>query len=436
MAAIAEGQVFPSLLAFKKALHEWAIDRNFTPHILDSDCHRVRAGCRSSPDCPFRVRCNFSEKRGNARVTTCEDIHNCVSTSEQKISQTIKRPEAGKLKFLIEAVPKLLKVPEELTVELITQAVERRYGQKLPLRQAQRVKRALGAKPKGPCRQCRQMGHSRKGCPQACPPGTSDPSGLSFNDLDEDDSGMHVDFDDDGQGEANHQCAHCLQPSQNCTCDPHTATATATTNGVRTTHDPVAQYPNMRGDISSVGSGGMNGGHQHNGLGPASLQRSESSTRVMNSHQTANGLGLAPSQLSDRPPNNKTMNAHQPNGLGGSAPSSSSSRPISERQSHTMNVQQQQHHHHQTNGLSSAPPSQVSERPPPPPHIGQADPSIQDQPAPAPAHQTPQPPQSGRSAQDSRNEAARLMQQAARLMQEAAKLNFEAARLTASWTSQ
>ena len=429
MAAIAEGQVFPSLLAFKKALHEWAIDRNFTPHILDSDCHRVRAGCRSSPDCPFRVRCNFSEKRGNARVTTCEDIHNCVSTSEQKVSQTIKRPEAGKLKFLIEAVPKLLKVPEELTVELITQAVERRYGQKLPLRQAQRVKRALGAKPKGPCRQCRQMGHSRKGCPQACPPGTSDPSGLSFNDLDEDDSGMHVDFDDDGQGEATHQCAHCLQPSHNCTCDPHTATATA--NGVRATHDPVAQYPNMRGDLGPVGSGVMNGGHQHNGLGPAPLQRSESSTHVMSSHQATNGHGLAPTQLSERPPN-KAMNAHQPNGLGSSAASSSStsssSRPVSERQSHTMNVQQQP----QPNGLSSASPSQLSERPPPPPppphNIGQMEPPIQEPPPPPPSQQQP-----SRSAQDSRTEAARLMQQAARLMQEAAKLNFEAARLTASW---
>ncbi len=271
MAAIAEGQVFPSLLAFKKALHEWAIDRNFTPHILDSDCHRVRAGCRSSPDCPFRVRCNFSEKRGNARVTTCEDIHNCVSTSEHKVSQTIKRPEAGKLKFLIEAVPKLLKVPEELTVELITQAVEQRYGQKLPLRQAQRVKRALGAKPKGPCRQCRQMGHSRKTCPQIYPPGTSHPSGLSFNDLDDDDSGMQVDFNDSVQTHSDHRCAHCLQPNPNCACEanPH-----ATANGAGATHEPMRSYPTMSRDLSSIGGGIMNG-HPPNGLGSAPAHLSE-----------------------------------------------------------------------------------------------------------------------------------------------------------------
>lgn len=308
------------------------------------------------------------------------------------MSQTIKRPEAGKLKFLIEAVPKLLKVPEELTVELITQAVERRYGQKLPLRQAQRVKRALGAKPKGPCRQCRQMGHSRKGCPHAYPPGTSDPSGLSFNDLDNDDSGMHVDFDDDGQAETTHQCAHCLQPNHICTCDPLT-----TANGVRTAHDSVTQFSNMRGDLSSVGSVVMNG-HQPNGLGSAPSQLCERSTHVMNGHQP-NGLGSAPPQLSERPTN--TINGHQPNGLG------SASSQISERQSHTMNG-------HQLNGLGPTP-SQLSERSP---HAGQMD--------------APQEPLT-RSAQESRTEAARLMQQAARLMQEAAKLNFEAARLTASW---
>ena len=285
MAAIAEGQVFPSLLAFKKALHEWAIDRNFTPHILDSDCHRVRAGCRSSPDCPFRVRCNFSEKRGNARVTTCEDIHNCVSTSDHKVSQTIKRPEAGKLKFLIEAVPKLLRVPEELTVELITQAVERRYGQKLPLRQAQRVKRALGAKPKGPCRQCRQMGHSRKGCPQAYPAGASDPNGLSFNDLNDEDTGMHVDFDEGGHVEASHQCAHCLQPSHKCTCE---ATSHAATNGVQAPHDSMPQYPNTR-DLNSVGHGILNG-HQSNALQPNGLSSAPT-------HPPERSAHAAPSQV-------------------------------------------------------------------------------------------------------------------------------------------
>ena len=46
MPAIVQGQDFASLQDFKTALHEWAIEKGFTPAILDSDYHRVRAGCR------------------------------------------------------------------------------------------------------------------------------------------------------------------------------------------------------------------------------------------------------------------------------------------------------------------------------------------------------------------------------------------------------
>lgn len=46
MAPIVQGQHFPSLHEFKIALRQWAIETNFTPAIIDSDLHRVRAGCR------------------------------------------------------------------------------------------------------------------------------------------------------------------------------------------------------------------------------------------------------------------------------------------------------------------------------------------------------------------------------------------------------
>lgn len=223
MAAIVEGQIFPTLQAFKQALRDWAINTNFTPHILDSDSHRVRAGCRSSPDCPFRIRANYSEKRGNAKVTTCDNVHNCVSISEHLVSQTIKRPEVGKLKFLIEAVPKLINVDEEVTVNIIQEAVEAKYGQKIPLRQAQKVKRALGAKPKGPCRECRQMGHSKRTCPQihttmvdANHDGLSEP-------LDYDNGGMRVNFSDEEQSRADRRCSRCFQPGHSRTHCPEGA---------------------------------------------------------------------------------------------------------------------------------------------------------------------------------------------------------------------
>ncbi|KAL8903130.1 MAG: hypothetical protein Q9207_004133 [Kuettlingeria erythrocarpa] len=165
MPPILTDSTFPSLLAFKAALREWAIERNFTPHILDSDSHRVRAGCRSGPNCPFRVRCNWNEKKGIATVTTCEDVHTCISTSGSHVHQDIKRAETGRLKFLIETVPHLLDVTVTTTTTAIIDAVQRRYGQKIPLRQAQKVKRELAGRVHGPCRYCRMEGHSRRNCP-------------------------------------------------------------------------------------------------------------------------------------------------------------------------------------------------------------------------------------------------------------------------------
>lgn len=223
MPAIEEGQIFPTLLEFKQALRDWAIERNFTPHILDSDSHRVRAGCRSSPDCLFRIRANYSDKRGNARVTTCVDVHNCVATSDQLVPQTIKRPEVGKLKFLLEAIPKIIDMDEPVTTTVIIDAVKRKYGQDLPLRQAQRVKRALGCKPHGPCRNCRRMGHSKKTCPQLPFPGTLDDDSLPSGSTGEQEGGgTEGNLGVDDRGGTEDQCNRCFQHGHtqtNCTSE-------------------------------------------------------------------------------------------------------------------------------------------------------------------------------------------------------------------------
>lgn len=181
MPPIVQGQIFPTLLHFKNALRDWAIERNWTPHILDSDSHRVRAGCRSSPDCPFRVRANYSVKRGDAKVTTCDDNHTCepfrANSDLGNPHQDIKRAETGKLKFLLEAVPKLMLVTLDTNIHEIIDAVAQKYGQKIPLRQAQKVKSALTDRVKGPCRHCHQLGHTRRHCPQLRDPA---PGPMSF----------------------------------------------------------------------------------------------------------------------------------------------------------------------------------------------------------------------------------------------------------------
>ena len=163
MPAIVEGQHFPSLQTFKDALREWAVEKNFTPHILDSDRTRVRAGCRSAPDCPFKIRVNFNAKLGHARVTTIEDGHTCAASTGQLVPQNIKRAETAKVSFLVKAVPQLLEVTKATPVSRIVELVEEKYGQKIADRQAQKVKRVLCNRP---CRYCHQFGHSGRCCPQ------------------------------------------------------------------------------------------------------------------------------------------------------------------------------------------------------------------------------------------------------------------------------
>lgn len=212
MPPIENGQTFPNLQAFKDALREWAVERNWTPHILDSDSHRVRAGCRSSADCPFRVRANYSHKRGDAKVTTCDDTHTCNPFRNNNSTLqhlAIKRAETGKLKFLLEAVPKLLNVTIDTHTSEIIEAVARKYGQKIPTRQAQKVKGGLVTRIKGPCRHCHQIGHTKRKCPQlrASAPGPNDYAGndtMDFSNADQgSDNGAYADgglddsFDDD-----------------------------------------------------------------------------------------------------------------------------------------------------------------------------------------------------------------------------------------------
>jgi len=78
-------QEFPTLKAFKEALHAWAIEDHFEPRILKSDTGRVRVGCKRDPNCPFVIRCNWERKGGReplARVTVMKKDHTCLNGVE------------------------------------------------------------------------------------------------------------------------------------------------------------------------------------------------------------------------------------------------------------------------------------------------------------------------------------------------------------------
>lgn len=71
------------------------------------------------------------------------------------------------MKFLINAVPKLMEVTSETSTKDIIEVVSRAYGQEIMLRQAQKVKAYLLRKRKhNKCRRCGQDGHNRRNCQQ------------------------------------------------------------------------------------------------------------------------------------------------------------------------------------------------------------------------------------------------------------------------------
>ncbi|KAL9632281.1 MAG: hypothetical protein Q9164_005414 [Protoblastenia rupestris] len=384
MPPIVPDQSFTNLAEFKEALRQWAIERNWTPHILDSDSHRVRAGCRSSPDCPFRIRANYSAKRGDARVTTVDDVHNCepFRNNGQLSHQNIKRAETGKLKFLVEAVPKMMTVTLETSIHDIVAMVEQKYGQKIPTRQAQKVKGALVIRVKGPCRHCHQMGHTRRHCPQlrVSAPGPIDFSNsgtMDFSRTEHGDSayadggledtygeGDTMDFEN-GQQQSSNMFHQHPRPQSSAAFDHtnHNNTAQPSQNGI--TVDP--------GLSDSV--------QQQYGLPPRPTPIQPISATQQAIQQARANLNL--------------QNHGVPR----------STLPLQNNTASQNNMASQNHTTSQNNtGQQNNMASQNDSTP-------------------------------TRTPAETRIEASRLMQQAAQLMQQAAKMNAEAARLTASVAS-
>jgi hypothetical protein len=194
-------QEFPTLKAFKDALHTWAIEAHFEPRILKSDTGRVRVGCKRDPNCPFVIRCNWERKGGReplARVTVMRDKHTCVNgvdwaggsgnagaggapmgtveirqddegnimggarvlgpvEGRQRDSMSrggdstggeqmipvlpkVQRNSASRLPFLLEKLPHLMNITKQTTPMEIRDCLLRTYGAEVHLQQCRRAK--------------------------------------------------------------------------------------------------------------------------------------------------------------------------------------------------------------------------------------------------------------------------------------------------------
>ncbi|PBP21151.1 hypothetical protein BUE80_DR007977 [Diplocarpon rosae] len=140
-------QEFPTLKAFKEALHAWAIESHFEPRILKSDTGRVRVGCKRDPDCPFVIRCNWERKGGReplARVTVLRERHTCLNDPHPPtllpVLPKVQRNSASRLPFLMEILPRLMRIDKETTPVEIRECLLREYGAEVHLQQCRRAK--------------------------------------------------------------------------------------------------------------------------------------------------------------------------------------------------------------------------------------------------------------------------------------------------------
>lgn len=194
-------QEFPTLKAFKEALHTWAIEAHFEPRILKSDTGRVRVGCKRDPNCPFVIRCNWERKGGRdplARVTVLRDRHTCLNGVEWTtipamgmvgdgmggvggaglvgagglvddgmgngrvmdgsgqggvvavpVLPKVQRNSASRLPFLMEILPRLMTITKETTPVEIRDVLMREYSAEVHLQQCRRAKTEILKKQSG-----------------------------------------------------------------------------------------------------------------------------------------------------------------------------------------------------------------------------------------------------------------------------------------------
>ncbi|KAK2762666.1 hypothetical protein FQN54_000840 [Arachnomyces sp. PD_36] len=131
-----EGQRFASLEEFKTSLRALSVRQHWDLRMVRSNKKNVSVGCRSAPDCPFRVICRSNKNA--THITNLNDAHTCRRGPADSATQSA-RSEVSHVRFLLEEVPKLFDMREKIMGQQIVDAVKRYHGYDISIRQAQRV---------------------------------------------------------------------------------------------------------------------------------------------------------------------------------------------------------------------------------------------------------------------------------------------------------
>lgn len=349
---------------------------------------------RTSPNCPFRIRCNFNTKNGVASVTTLDNVHTC--TSRSRVGEpNIKRTETCKLKFLLEVVPQLMTVDRSTPTKAIIDAVKARYGSEIAMRQAQKVKATLIPKSteQSSCA-CGSTDHAPENCPNERQPGFP-----QQNDSPTENSQTDVQVMEDIQ--ATPAIPPPPPPAQN-----------------------QAQRKSSRGLQQPAAHKAQAYNSNRPAIDPELINENSASYGFMN--QSSSSPLRTHASVPVLPPPSQPQPHHQ----------QPQQQPIQQEQQQNQHQQHhQQQQQHQQQQLQQPQQQQQQQQQQHQASLGPVS-SITDQTishaGPSPQNPSAAIPQQPPSATDVRLEASRLMSLAAQHMQEAARLNAEAARLTAS----
>lgn len=98
---------------------------------IRSESKRILLGCRSTEDCPFRIKARCSA--GRWRITVLRNEHTCIG------APAATRSSASHLDFLRREIPKLMIVRKDSTGQQIVDVIKSHHGHEISLRQAQKV---------------------------------------------------------------------------------------------------------------------------------------------------------------------------------------------------------------------------------------------------------------------------------------------------------
>ncbi|CRG90481.1 Protein MMS22-like [Talaromyces islandicus] len=130
------GQRFESLEDFKSAIRNISVRQHWDLRVVRSNKKSVVLGCRSSPNCYFRVVCRANKNA--THITSLQDHHSC-RRNLGTTGSTPARSEASHVRFLLNEIPKLFDMKSKIKGQDVVDAVKRYHSYDISMRQAQRA---------------------------------------------------------------------------------------------------------------------------------------------------------------------------------------------------------------------------------------------------------------------------------------------------------